>query len=207
MDAAASSGSDLDVAGITSPRSSLSPLGGFPSPHQPQEASTRSYLGDALVCLGQKQTSAGTGSLKHVVLSVELLASLEGVVRLPAPTSHALATCPLGPWPDPQLHTGVTGAPHELSWLPEATMQGTANPGPGWPSDKDHPRSLSLPLGAQPQQDGPLVSSGRLSVPPWTACPVPCLTLVSQSWSRESHRKINHRALNPCLRLCFWGGT
>lgn len=44
-------------------------------------------------------------------------------------------------------------------------------------------------------------------MPPWTACPVPCLTLVSQSWSREPHRKINHRALNPCLRLCFWGGT
>lgn len=161
MDAAASPGSDLDVAGITSPRSSLSPLGCFPSPHQPQEASTR-------LSLGQKQTSAGTGSLKHVVLSVELLASLEGVVRLLAPTSHALATCPLGPWPDPQLHTGVTGAPHELSWLPEATVQGTANPGPGWPSDKDHPRSLSLPLGAQPQQDGPLVPRAVAG----SACPL-----------------------------------
>ena len=167
MDAAASSGSDLDVAGITSPRSSLSPLGGFASPHQPQEASTRPCLGDALVSLGQKQTSAGTGSLKHVDLSVELLASL-GVVRLLAPTSHALATCPLGPWPDPQLHTGVTGAPHELSWLPEATMQGTANPGPGWPSDKDHPWSLSLPLGAQPQQDGPLVPRAVAG----SACPL-----------------------------------
>lgn len=42
---------------------------------------------------------------------------------------------------------------------------------------------------------------------PWTVCPAPCLTPVSQSWSWESHHKINHRALNPCLRLCFWGET
>lgn len=156
MDATTSSGSDLEVAGITSPRSSLSPLGGFPKPLS-AAGGQQAALPGRHACQPQSntQTSAGTGSLKQMVLSVELLASVEGVVHLPA-TSHALATCPLRPWPDPQLRTGVTRAPHKLSWFPEATMRGTTNPGPGWPSDKDHPWSPSSPLGAQPQQDGPL---------------------------------------------------
>lgn len=67
---------------------------------------------------------------------------------------------------------------------------------------------LFAPRGTTPAGWAPgAQSSGRLHVPPWTACPAPCLTPVSQSWSWESHHKINHRALNPCLRLCFWGET
>ena len=184
--------------------------GGFPKPPSAPGGQHAAWPGRRS-CQPQSKTrtSAGTGSLKHLVLSIELLASLGGVVSLPDPTLHSLATCPLGPWPDPQLHAGVTRAPHELPWLPDAVTQGTANPAPGWPSDKDHsteplftPRGTTLAGWAPGAQ-----SSGQLSVPPWTPYPVPCLTPVSHSWYQESHRKINHRALNLCLRLCFWGET
>lgn len=142
----------LGVAGITSPRSSLSPLGGFPKPPSAPGGQHTARPGRRTCQPRSKtRTSVGTGSLKHMVLSIELLASLEGVVSLPDPTSHALATCPLGPWPDPQLHTGVTGAPHKLPWLPEAATQGMANPAPGWPLDKDHrTEPLSTPRGTTP---------------------------------------------------------
>lgn len=101
VDAAASSGSD-GLAGITSPCISLSPLGGFPKPPSAPGGQHAARPGRRS-CQPQPKTrtSAGTGSLKHMVLSTELLASLEGVVSLPDPTLHALATCPLGPWADP----------------------------------------------------------------------------------------------------------
>ena len=160
-----------------------------------------------------------------MVLSVELLASEEGVVHLPAPTSHALATCPLWPWPDPQLRTGVTRAPHKLSWLPEATMRGTTNPGPGWPSDKDHPRSPSSPLGAQPQQAprDPLDSLSFplphpslpvlvLGIPPQNKPPGPkplpqALLLGETQAKRPSDSPYAGRAISPQEAACSGGPT
>lgn len=96
-----------------------------------------------------------------------------------------------------------------LTVLVSSALRGHDKPRTRLPSDKDHPWSPFRPRGTTPAGWAPgAQSSGRDRRAPLGQPVLPRASPQSPSpGPGNPTTKINHRALNPCLRLCFWGET